>query len=219
MRAENLKDSYLERLYKGFYQAQNKKIHTARAQLGMSLDECRELAKEINGKPSISSLDLEQRWQLIEALNRRGARIFNPKIPRELSKINGAKAVQDNSEPVMEAGKLFPIHLEYWNKRFPKDRRGFPSNRQLALIETLWELYFDDHRPGRGLRGFIFRQTRSLPDGPVSSIEFLKNHHVEAVLMPLVRKGRSMGNLKRKGVVTFKKIAKNDESPAKNLGG
>jgi len=199
MKVENLKSSYLEQLYRGFYQAQNKKIHTARAQLTMSLEECRELAKEISGKPSISSLDLEQRWHLIEALNQRGAKIFNPKIPRELSKINETKAMLENSEPVMDAGKLYPIHLDYWNKRFPKDRRGFPSNKQLALIQTLWELYFEDHRSGRGLRGFIFRQTRNLPDGPVSAIEFLKNHHVKAVLVPLVRKARSVVKSRKKG--------------------
>lgn len=199
MRAENLKETYLEKLWKGFYQAQNKKIHTARAQLRMSIDECRELAKAISGKASISSLSLEQRWYLIEALNRRGAKIINPKIPRELSKTDLSEPAHNNSDPVMNESKLYAIHLEYWDQRFPKDRRGFPSNKQLALIQTLWDLYFEDHRPGRGLRGFIFRQTRHLPDGPVSAIEFLKNHHLEAVLTPLVRKAKEMVKSKKEG--------------------
>lgn len=194
-----IKENYLEKLYRGFYQAQNKKIHTARAQLNMSLDQCRELAKEISGKASISSLDLEQRWQLIEVLNQRGAKIFNPKVPRELSNVNGTKVMPQNNEPALDASKLYPVHLDYWNKRFPKDRRGFPSNKQLALIQTLWDLYFEDHRSGRGLRGFIFRQTRNLPDGPVSAIEFLKAHHIKAVLTPLARKARSVVKSKKRG--------------------
>ncbi|MCK4816465.1 hypothetical protein KA005_11915, partial [bacterium] len=51
---------------KGLYLWQNKVIHQARSQLHMSLDECRELARQISGKASISSLSLKQRWGLIE---------------------------------------------------------------------------------------------------------------------------------------------------------
>jgi hypothetical protein len=55
------------------YKRQNRMIHLARAQLGMSLDECRDVARGISAKGSISSLSLPQRWELIEVLKARGA--------------------------------------------------------------------------------------------------------------------------------------------------
>jgi hypothetical protein len=127
--------------------------------------------------------------------------VLNPWPPRELlspqwKTIIAAAMPQENVSPSysveMKENKnnLYSIHLNYWNQRFPRERRSFPSNKQLALINTLWEAYFDDGRKGRGLRGFIFRQTRHLPDGPVSDLAFLKNNHIAAVLTPLVRKSK-----------------------------
>lgn len=217
MKEEKLKDSYLEKLYKGFYQNQNKKIHTARNQLRMSLDGCRKIAEKISGKGSISSLSLEQRWHLIEALNRRGAKVYNARPPRELASSQGRHSINtardcrsgDNAnaacavETKADTSKLYPVHLEYWNSRFPRERPGFPSNKQLALIQTLW-IYFDDHRRGRGLRGFIFRQTRNLPEGPVSDLAFLKSHHIDAVLTPLARKAKDVVNSNREEVMERK---------------
>jgi hypothetical protein len=210
MRVEQLKNDYLEKLYRGFYANQNKKIHAARAQLRMTLDQCRELAREIGGKPSISSLSLAQRSELLEELRRRGADIFIPKIPSELvsprAKTITSPKVQNynessthESERKASSSTLFPIHLQYWNGRFPRDRRGFPTNRQLAMIQTLWDLYFNDNRPGRGLRGLIWRQTRHLPGGPISDLAFLQLHHVEAVLMPLVARRANVMRGRMKG--------------------
>ena len=93
----------------------------------------------------------------------------------------------------------YSAHLDYWDKRFPRPRPGFASNEQLAWIQALWDLDFDDGRPGHGLRGFIFRQTKSLQEGPVSDLAFLKNHHVLAVLLPLRKKAKYMMNLNKKG--------------------
>lgn len=56
-----------------FYNLQNKRIHWARNQLGMDLNNCRELARQISGKASISSLSLRERWELIEMLKAKGA--------------------------------------------------------------------------------------------------------------------------------------------------
>ena len=170
---------------KGLYSWQNRKIHRARNQLGMDLDDCRELARQISGKPSISSLSLKQRWELIEILKEKGARIYN--MP--LSKILGPQKGSHTVAPGPPA-ETYSAHLDYWNKRFPRPRTGFASNEQLAWIQTLWELDFDDGRPGHGLRGFIFRQTRHLREGPVSDLAFLKDHHVLAVLLPLRKKAK-----------------------------
>jgi hypothetical protein len=168
---------------KSLYLWQNKKIHQARSQLGMDLDDCRELARQISGKASISSLSLRQRWELIEILKEKGAKIYN--LP--LSKIIGPQKGSHMVAPGPPE-ETYLAHLDYWNKRFPNFRPGFASNEQLAWIKTLWELDFDDGRKGRGLRGFIFRQTKNLQEGPVSDLAFLKNHHVSAILMPLRKK-------------------------------
>ena len=56
----------------------------------------------------------------------------------------------------------------------------------------MWGLDFDDGRPGYGLRGFIYRQTKNLEEGPVSDLAFLKAHHVTAVLMPLKEKAERL---------------------------
>ena len=156
------------------YMRQNKAIHKARMQLGMTLDDCRELARQIGGKASLSALSLEYRRELIKELNAKGAKVFNPPIVKDAHK------------------ELYYERLEFWDKRFPRGRREFCSNRQLALIETLWDLDFNDGRTDsrKGLRGFIWRQTESLKDGPVSDITFLKDHHISSVLTPLKAKAR-----------------------------
>jgi hypothetical protein len=167
---------------KYLYGCQNRAIHKGRNELNMSLDDCRELARQIGGKPSISSLSLEQRWELIEELKSKGARVFNPPLSGPVFRKG-----QHEISPVSPKG-LYSAHLDYWNRKFPRPRPDFASNQQLALIQTFWELDFDDGRPGHGLRGFLFRQTRHLKDGPVSDLVFLKAHHVMAVLMPLKKK-------------------------------
>lgn len=61
------------------YYAQNKALHKARAQLGLSVDELRTMASAINlGIESISRLSLAQRAALIERLNGMGAKVRNP---------------------------------------------------------------------------------------------------------------------------------------------
>lgn len=173
-----------------FYLRQNKVIHEARAQIGLDLNGCRELARHIGGRASISSLSINQRWRLIEALKNRGARVRNPSLsefPR------GAEEKKNNaSNADICPQELYSSRLKIWNERFRNERPGFASNRQLAWIEALWMLDFDDGRIGRdkGLRGFIWRQTRKLKDGPVSDLAFLKRHHVESILTPLKIKGR-----------------------------
>ena len=186
-----------------FYNLQNKRIHAARNQLGMDLDDCRELARQISGKASISSLSLRERWELIEELKAKGARINNPPLPKPsvppkdrpqlppFSKMvpshnNGTcpLEIQQNREDV------YPARLAFWNKKFPNRRPGFASNQQLAWIQTLWDLDFNDGRSGSGLRGFIFRQTRTLKQGPISDLSFLRSHQVEAVMIPLKAKSK-----------------------------
>jgi len=169
----------------GLYSWQNRKIHRARNQLGMSLEDCRELARQISGRASISSLSIKQRWELIEILKAKGAKIYN--LP--LSKTIGAQKGSHTVDPGPPQER-YSAHLKYWNERFPRLRPGFASNQQLSWIQTLWDLDFDDGRKGRGLRGFIFRQTRHLREGPVSDLAFLKNHHVLAVLLPLKKKAK-----------------------------
>ncbi len=89
------------------------------------------------------------------------------------------------------ADEVYPNRLAYWNKRFPNDRPGYATNRQLAWIQSLWELDFNDGRAGKGgLRGFIYRQTQNLKNGPVSDLAFLRDEHVMAVITPLKEKAR-----------------------------
>ena len=151
----------------------------------MSLDECRELARQISGKASISSLSLKQRWGLIEVLKEKGARIYNLPLSKTIGSQKGSHEVAPT--PPQDA---YSAHLDYWNRRFPNPRPGFASNEQLAWIHTSWGLDFNDGRKGRGLRGFIFRQTKNLEEGPVSDLAFLKSQHVKAVLMPLRKKAK-----------------------------
>ena len=171
--------------HNGLYSWQNRKIHQARGQLHMSLDDCRELARQLSGRASISSLSLRQRWELIEILKEKGARIYNMPLSKILGPQKGSHTVAPG--PPQER---YSAYLKYWNERFPRLRPGFASNEQLAWVQTLWELDFDDGRPGHGLRGFIFRQTRHIREGPVSDLAFLKDHHVLAVLLPLRKKAK-----------------------------
>jgi len=179
---------------KDLYQWQNRKIHQARAQIGMTLDDCRELAREIGGKASISSLTLQERWKLIEELKSKGARIFNPPLgehrfsKRENDQSNRQFEEERKSQIQENPEDIYPTRLKYWNKRFPKRRPGFASNEQLAWIQALWELDFDGGRAGEssnGLRKFIYRQTMSLKQGPISDLAFLRDCHVKAVMTPL----------------------------------
>jgi len=157
------------------YQRQNRAIHEARRQLGMSLDDCRSLAGTIGQRDSISALTLEERWELIEELKGKGAKVVNPRI----------------HQPRPDAGEYYGRRLAFWKKRFPNGRPGYAGPKQLAWIEALWELDFKDERENAaGLRGFIQRQTRNLEDGPVSDLAFLRDHHVEAVITPLKLKAR-----------------------------
>jgi len=176
---------------KKFYNRQNRLIHKARAQLCMSLDDCRELARQIGGAPSLSSLSLKDRWILIEELKLKGARISNPRLPGDhISHFTNKSGPQPKD--------VYPQFLADWQRRFPGSRPGFASNKQLAWIQALWELDFNDGRAGssaRGLRGFIYRQTQGLHDGPVSDLAFLRSDQVSAVITPLLaraekRKGR-----------------------------
>ncbi len=158
-----------------FYLEQNKVLHIARALLGMSIDDCRELARQFSGKPSLSSLTDFQRWQLIEDLRSKGAKVYNPPLPRE-----GVRTLTTE--------EVYPARLSYWKKRFPNPRPGFASAWQLAWIQALWELNFDHGQGARGLRRFIYRQTQNLEQGPVSDLAFLREDHVEAVITPLKEK-------------------------------
>ncbi|MEW6666223.1 MAG: hypothetical protein AB1512_13520 [Thermodesulfobacteriota bacterium] len=167
------------------YGRQNRAIHAARMQLFMDLDDCRELARSINGKPSLSGLSLRQRWELIEVLKGKGARVLNPSL----------REIRESNE--INPKDVYPAKLAYWEKRFPNRRPGYASNKELAWIETLFELDFNDGRAGsatQGLRGFIYRQTMNLVGGPVSDLSFLKINHVRAVLAPLRKKARERRN-------------------------
>ncbi len=117
--------AHKENRSKGLYYRQNRKIHQARNQLCMDLDDCRELARSIGGKASISSLSLEQRWELIEILKSKGARVYNPPLT-EIRDSQQAMKEEENPNDV------YPTHLEYWNDRFPKRRPAYASNEQLA---------------------------------------------------------------------------------------
>ena len=165
---------------KSTYLQQNKIIHMGRYQLGLELDDCREFAWEISGKASISSLSLKERSILIAVLKKKGANLCNPPLPATR---------QDN-------GSTYQARLKFWNNRFPINRPGYASNKQLALIESLWVNYFNDGRAGswaNSLRGFIWRQTKRSRAGPVSDLAFLKGHHVAAIMAPLKEKRRRRG--------------------------
>lgn len=63
------------------YLAQNKALHKARAQLGLSVEELRLMAGAINlNIASISRLSLTQRKELIDRLNAMGAQVRNPSL-------------------------------------------------------------------------------------------------------------------------------------------
>jgi len=182
---------------KNVYSMQNRKIHKARAQLCMELDDCRELARQISGKASISSLTLRQRWELIEILKAKGARVYNPPLAK--APVSSQGSHQDGTSSPLDGCSVraqgnpedvYPEHLVYWNNRFPNRRQGFASNEQLAWIQTLWDLDFNDSRRGRGLRGFVYRQTKNLEQGPVSDLGFLRIHHVRSIMGPLKAKAR-----------------------------
>lgn len=195
------------------YSRQNRTIHKARGLLCMTLDDCRELARQMFGKPSISSLTLRERWELIEELKVKGARVKNPKLtdapgsPRGSHSIPPANIMHGEELsaspggcPVEEQEKVedvYPNRLFYWDKRFPNRRPGYASNEELAWIQTLWELDFEDGRAGKnGLRGFIFRQTRNLEKGPVSDLAFLRSNQVQAILIPLKKRARERHRIK-----------------------
>jgi len=73
------------------YYAQNKALHKARAQLGLSVEELRLMAGALNlGIASISRLSLTQRAQLIDRLNALGAQVRNPQLTEyDLAEENG----------------------------------------------------------------------------------------------------------------------------------
>lgn len=174
---------------KALYDLQNKAIHKARGQIFMELDDCRELARQISGKASISSLSLKQRYDLIQILNARGADVFNPQLKKGQKNIK-KESVNPLPEIETNPADVFPGRLEYWEKKFPKDRPGYATNRQLAMIETLWQLDWDDGRidADKGLRGFIYRQTRNSEQGPVSHLAFLRDEQVDSILAPLKKR-------------------------------
>lgn len=166
---------------KAIYARQNRAIHAARAQLFMDLDDCRELARAISGKPSISGMNLRERWELIEIMRSKGARVLNPSL----------REIQERGREIL--ADVYPGKLANWEKRFPKSRPGYASNSQLAWIETLFELNFNDGRAGTaklGLRGFVYRQTGNTVGGPVSDLAFLRSNQVHSVLSPLKKKAR-----------------------------
>lgn len=206
---------------KALYKRQNRIIHKARQLLCMELDDCRELARRLTGKASLRSLSISQRWELIEILKEKGADVYNPPLARAYLFPSGGRqeagvataegpgsgdSTASSTHCSHRAARLeekdrfdslFSARLAVWSERFPSERAGYASNRQLAWIETLWMLYFNDGRAGNasnGLRGFVFRQTRSLKDGPVGDLTFLCQHQVDAVLLPLKEKARATIN-------------------------
>jgi hypothetical protein len=177
----------------GIYRQQNKVIHKARSMIGMDLNKCRQVSKTISGEASISMLTIGQRWELIEVLKSLGARVFNPQIEGHQC------GAESHPEKAMSPEELYPSYLMQWNRRFPKMRRGFASNKQLAWIQVLWELDFTDGKGGmKGLRKFIYRQTMNLSKGPISDLAFLRESHVEAVITPLKEKAIMRQQIKEK---------------------
>jgi hypothetical protein len=173
---------------RSLYLEQNKTIHRARIMIGMDIGACREIAKQIGGEPSIRGLSIRQRWELIEELKLKGARIRNPSLVG-----CGVSSAELNAraEKPLSFDQVYPAHLEFWNSKFPRRRPGFASNKQLAWIQTMWEIDFTQGKGDMGgLRKFIARQTQSLPDGPVSDLAFLRNSQVQVVITPLKNKAR-----------------------------
>lgn len=162
-----------------FYLQQNRAIHKARAQLGMSLDECRELARQLSGNASLSSLNLYQRWQLIEELRAKGARVFNPP-PLE------------GDKKYLAPEEVYPARLEYWKKRFPKPRQGYATPYDLAWVQTLYELDWDRGEGMKGLRRFLYRQTKNSEAGPVSDLAFMRSEHMDALVTPMKERAMSL---------------------------
>ena len=63
------------------YLAQNRQIHKAAQQLGLGLEELRDMAGALNlGIRSLSTLSLDQRQELIERLASLGGQIRNPAV-------------------------------------------------------------------------------------------------------------------------------------------
>jgi len=193
-----------------FYQRQNRVVHRARDMLGMSLEECRVIAGQICGRESLRCLSIRQRWELIEALKSKGARIFNPPLtesglPKEAllqtcqrEDNKRTSSIQLSRLVLLAVEDIYPAYLAHWDKKFPKRRPGFASNKQLAWIQVLWELDFTESKGNdNGLRKFLYRQTMNLPQGPVSDLAFLKANHVEAVITPLKKKALSLQQQKR----------------------
>lgn len=76
------------------YIIQNKAIHKAGAQLGLSLEDLRDKAGEINGGVrSLSKLSLSQRQELLQHLIGLGARVRNPHVYASDIKGEGKKVV------------------------------------------------------------------------------------------------------------------------------
>lgn len=167
----NKKLTYADDPERSAYLLQNRNLHLAREQLNMSLEELRGFARDLGGKPSISSLSLEQRRRLIDILIDLGANVLNPELPETGS-------------------SLYLTELEGWQEKFPNPRPGFASPSQLALIEDLWSRFFEDNRPGRGLRGFLVRQCG------IDDLSFLKAKDVRRIVTALKvaqRKAKAKG--------------------------
>lgn len=94
------------------YYAQNKALHNARAQLGLSLDELRLMAGSINlGIGSISRLSLTQRKDLLDRLLALGARIRNPEITQyDLAEEERAKGGKIAHFPVPTAKQIVKLN-------------------------------------------------------------------------------------------------------------
>jgi hypothetical protein len=184
---------------KEIYARQNKVLHIARAQLAMTLDDLRALAGNLFGEVSISSLTVSQRSKLIDELKAKGAQVYNVNVATLFSQQKEFKTTSTYSKDLSGSKRkdrfkdYFMRRLEVWDKRFHYQRPDFATNRQLALIESLWKFYFEDGREGSGLRGFVFRQTGGLENGPVSDLSFLRDEHVGAVLHPLKEKAKHVG--------------------------
>lgn len=160
------------------YQRQDSAIHEAMTQLGMELDDVRAVAKDVVGVNSLRILPPLDRWDIIQELQYRGAKVYNPPLPKTH----------------VDSSTYYHMRLEYWGRRFQKKRAGFATNKQLAWIEMIWEFDFDDGGcdSEKGLRGLIFKQTKRLENGPVSDLAFLRSNHVDAVLTPLREHSRAL---------------------------
>jgi hypothetical protein len=199
MRRRAKRISFESKFDRAIYLQQNKAIHRARLQLSLDINDCRRMAEEISGRASLSSLSLEERWTLIEQLKDLGAEVGNPflskraKTSQPTYQNDLSFSEEDGSTDRDTYEGLYSKRSAYWEQRFPSKRIGFASPKQLALIEALWEVYFNDKRPGRGLRGFVWRQTAHFEDGPISALPFIKGHHVSSILGPLKAKRNEGG--------------------------